>query len=101
MSFRQRRQAIPCQDSSHPWGIALVHFVDAQHEDDWEVLLMRKCREEGMFSVARPLPFTEDRAEISPICRSAVRKRLQIAPCCPEIGDATGDDLRAQRACRF
>ena len=99
MRFRKRGQAIPCQDYAHPWGIALVHVVDAQRKDDRESVLVRACREAGMFGAARPFPCAEDSAEIGVIHRSAIGKRVQRAPCLPEIGDATRDDRSAQRAC--
>jgi hypothetical protein len=57
VGFWERCQAIPCQDRAHSWGIALVHVIDAQHEDDREVLLLREGCEEGMFGAAYPFPF--------------------------------------------
>jgi len=51
-------------------------------------LLVRQSGQEGMFGAARPFAFTEDGTKISPIRRSAVGQRVQIAPCRLEIGDA-------------
>jgi len=73
VGFWERRQAIPGQDRAYPWSIALVHVIDAQREDDWEVLLVREGREEGMFGAACPFPFAQDSLEIRSIHGSPVR----------------------------
>jgi hypothetical protein len=40
-----------------------MHVIDAQREDDWEVLLMREGSKEGMFGAACPFPFAQDSPE--------------------------------------
>jgi hypothetical protein len=74
-----------------------VHGIDTQREGNWEPLLVREGREEGMFGATGPFSFAQHRAEIRPVYRPPIRQLLQRAPCRLEIGDSMGDELRTHR----